>query len=308
MPAEPDLSGTHVGWSLARLIQELKIVAFGRPPYVHRWHPRWTDYRVLLDTMHTLLLPQAGTLLVVDQNTVYLRSWISRLTADAQVLQTQELLDLGREDYSILLKRFQGSVVIVNENELRLCADLIERVLPLLAEGGFLMLAVLNGRAMAIHDGFAGNFAYWSTQFVNVHECVSSAKFVPATLLRATVLRWLIRCDKFVGDYPVLAPLLALPVGLLMLMSYAANRSTRESGSGLARTEVYSSVFMVFRALGWSRLPKFEKEKAGHWTRKQIDRQRAEPQLRAAPQVKNGPATDRAEVRRSSAPGESRCE
>jgi hypothetical protein len=283
--AESDRSGTHVGWSLPRLIQELKIGVFGRPPFVHRWHPRWPDFRVLLDTLHTLSSPAAGTLLAVGQDTVYLRSWISELTDDARVLQTNELLDFGREDYSILLKRFRGSIVFVNESELHLCANLIERVLPLLTEGGFLMLAIINGRAIAIRDSFAESFAFWSTQFVNVQGCVSSAEFVPVTLSHASVMRWFTKSNKFVVDYPVLAPLLALPVALLTLASYVANRSTKGTRSGSAPSGIYSSVFMVFRPVGWTRLPEFAKKEAGYWERKQISRSRAEPKVRAAPRV-----------------------
>jgi hypothetical protein len=268
--AESDLVGTHVGWSLVRLIQELRILVFGRPPNVQPWHPRWPDYRVFLHNMQTLLSREAGTFLVVGKNTVYLRSWIARLTPDAQILQTQELRELGRKDYLILRKKFQGSIVFVSEDELRLCADLIERVLPLLVDGGYLMLAIVNSRAMAIGDSFAGDFAYWSTQLVSVHGSLSSAEFVPASFARSTVLRWLIGLDKFISDYPVLVPVLALPVGLLTLASYLANRSTKESPSASARSGVYSSVFMVFRALGWSRLPEFAEEKeAGYWARKQ---------------------------------------
>jgi hypothetical protein len=231
------------------------------------------------------LSPEGGSLLVVGQNTVYLRTWISQLSANAEILQTRELLDLKRRDYSILLKRFSGSVVFVNENELHLCSDLIERVLPLLAEGGFLMLAIINGRSVAIHDSFAENFAYWSTQFVNIHGCVSSAEFVPVTRSQANVLQWLGKSSKLVTEYPILAPVLALPVGLLTLASYAANWATKETRLGSEGSGTYSSVFTVFRPVGWSRLPEFEKDVAGYWERKQINRLRAEPKVLAAPQV-----------------------
>jgi hypothetical protein len=285
MEARPDLYWMHLGWSLPQLIQELRVLVFGRPPYVRRWHPRWPDYRMLLDTLQTLLSPGAGTLLVVGQNTVYLRGWISQLSADAKIFQTRELLDLKRRDYSILLKRFPGSVVLVNENELHICSDLIERILPLIAEGGFLMLAIINGRSVAIHDSFAENFAYWSTQFVNIHGCVSSAEFVPVTRSQATVLHWLGKSSKLITEYPILAPLLALPVGFLTLASYAANWATKENGAGSERSGIYSSVFTVFRPVGWSRLPEFEKEVAGYWERKQINRLRAKPKVFVAPQV-----------------------
>lgn len=285
MVAAVDTSLGHVDWSLPRLIQEVRVRVFGRPPYVSRWHPRWPDYRVLLDTLQTQLSPAAETLLLVGQNTVHLRSWISQLTPNVEIRQTRALLDLKRRDYSILLKRFQGSIVFVNEDELQLCSDLIERVLPLLAEGGFLMLAVINGRAVAIHDSFAANFAYWSSQFVNIQGCASFTEFVPVTHSRAAVLQWLGKLSKVVTDYPILVPLLVLPVGLLTLASYAANWATKETRAGSARSKIYSSVFTVFRPVGWPRLPDFEEEKTGYWARKQTNRLRAAPEEFATPQV-----------------------
>jgi hypothetical protein len=273
----------HAGLSLPHLIQKLKILVFGRPPYVRRWHPRWPDYRTLLDTLKGLLSPQAGTLLTVGQNTVYLKGWISQLTTDMRILQTNELLDLKRDDYLALLKKFPGAVVFVNENEVRLCPQLIERVLPLLTEGGFLMLAIINGRADAIRDSFAENFAFWSTQFVNIHGCTSSAEFVPVSHWHAVLLRWFAMLSKWVANYPVLAPLLALPAAFLTLASYFANRSASNGESGT--TGIYSSIFMVFRPAGWSRLPQFEQEGNGYWERKQGQRHRAEPRMHAAPRV-----------------------
>jgi hypothetical protein len=279
--AEPAVE--HAGWSLPRLIQQIKNFVFGRPPYVRRWHPRWPDYRALLDTLHTLMSTQTGALLAVGQNTVYLKTWISQLAADARILQTNELLDLERDDYLALLKKFPGAVVFVNESELRLCSALIEQVLPLLAEGGFLMLAIINGRADAIRDSFAENFAFWSTQFVNIHGCTSSAEFIPVSPWHAVVLRSFAKLSRFVANYPVLAPLLALPAAFLTLASYVANRSAGDGES--ATTGIYSSIFMVFRPVGWSRLPPLKQERAGYWERKQARRPPAEPKMRAAPRL-----------------------
>jgi hypothetical protein len=108
---------------------------------------------------------------------------------------------------------------------------------------------------------------------------------VTVTGSQATVLHWLGKSSKLVTEYPILAPLLALPVGFLTLASYAANWATKETGAGSEHSGTYSSVFTVFRPVGWSRLPEFEKEVAGYWERKQINRLRAEPKVFVAPQV-----------------------
>ncbi len=170
-PGAAPQSWTNPGWSLTRIIQELRVLVFGRPPYVHPWHPRWPDYRMLQDRLQKLLSATPGTPMIVGQNILYLKGWISQFAADAKILQTPDLLNLDRRNIATLLKKFQGSVVVVTENEIQLCRDLIDRLFPLLKDDGFLMLAVINGRANAMNDGFAADFAYWSSQFLNVQGC-----------------------------------------------------------------------------------------------------------------------------------------
>jgi hypothetical protein len=65
-----------------------------------------------------------------------------------------------------------------------------------------------------------------------------------------------------------------LPVGLLMLASYAANSATGKTNSDVAGAAGYSSVFITFRPAGWSRLPQFEEEDGGYWARRRGDRQK----------------------------------
>ena len=267
-------------WTLSRIIRELRVLLFGRPPYVCPWHPRWPDYRVLLGRLQTLLSQTPGTLLIVGQNTVYLKGWVAKLTRDVRVVQTSELLDLGRRQYTALVKSFQGAFILIGENELELCGELVERLLPLVADDGFLIFAVINGRADERHDRFASEFAYWSTPFLD--GSIASAEFVPITWLRAAGLRWLLKFDKLLGTYPALAPVLAPPVVLAALATYVANLAATGTHKRSLRATGYSSVITVFRTAGPTRLPKFKKEEAGYWARKEA-RRRAERQRMSLP-------------------------
>jgi hypothetical protein len=262
------------GWSVERVIQELRILVFGRPPYVHPWHPRWPDYRVLQDRLQKLLSGSPGRAMVVGQNVLFLKEWISRFADDVKLFQTADLLQLDRGQHLAQLKSFHGAVVLLADRELHLCQDLIQRIFPLLADDGFLLLAVINGRANALQEGFAANFAYWSSSLLNVQECISSTELVPVTPARAAMLRWLVKLNGVISHNPFLAPFLALPVGLLMLASYAANSATGKTNSDVAGAAGYSSVFITFRPAGWSRLPQFEEEDGGYWARRRGDRQK----------------------------------
>jgi hypothetical protein len=65
--------------------------------------------------------------------------------------------------------------------------------------------------------------------------------------------------------------LLAVPIGLLALLSYAVNRVAAKTHLSSAGADTYSSAFMVFWPAGWSRLPTFEREDTGFWARNRAD-------------------------------------
>ena len=270
IPAREMPADIRPPWSLSRALQDLRIRVFGRPPYVRPWHPRWPDYRLLLDRLQVLLAGAPGTLLTVGRNTVYLKSWVSGLTQDVKVMQTSELLDLGRRPYTALVKKFSAAFVLISEGELRMCGEVIARLLPLVADDGFAMLAVINSRADETNDHFAKEFAYYSSPLLDISGTITSAQFVPISWLRAAALRWLLKCDRLLSRYPVLAPLLAAPVTVAAQVTYFANRSTTDTHAHAQRYTGYSGVFTEFRPSGLARLPNFKKEEAGYWARKQL--------------------------------------
>jgi hypothetical protein len=262
-------AGAHSAWSVSRLIWELRVLIFGQPPFVRPWHPRWPDYRVLVEELKSMLSAAPGTLLIVGSNPVYLRGWLSQIASDTRVLQTRELMDLARETYLARRKRFRSAIVLIKESELGLCAKLIERVMPLLADDGLLLLSVINGHADASGDAFSGDFAYGSDQFLDIQSTIASNHLVPVTRSRAMALGWLIRLNNLVLGRPWLAPLLAAPVALLALASYAANLAAARRPLGAATA--YSSAAIVFRARGWSRLPEFEPDELSAWARPAVE-------------------------------------
>jgi hypothetical protein len=259
-------------WTLSRTLQDLRIRLFGRPPYVRPWHPRCPDYRLLLERLQALLADSPGTLLAVGRNTVYLKGWASGLTPDVKVMQTSELLDLQRRPYTALVKKFPAAFALIGEGELPRCAELIARLLPLVADGGFAMLAVINNRADATNDHFSREFAYRSSALLNVPGVIVSARFVPITWLRAAALRWLLKLDRLLSAHPILAPLLAGLVAVAALATYVANRTATETHARAQRYNGYSGVLVEFRPRGPAQLPKFRTDDDGYWARRRVQR------------------------------------
>jgi len=264
----------HLAWSLPGLIQDLKGLVFGRPPHVRPWHPGWPDYKMLVDRLRSLLSQKPGPLLIVAQGLTAAKSLVSQIAPDVETVQIAELLDLDRREYLAMANKFRGCVILVNESEYRHCPELIERLLPLITDEGFLMLTAINVQAGTLYGEFAADFTFWAAQLNDFQGAVSSAHFIPVTPARALVLHSLLTLNKTVTDHPVWLPLLALPIGFLMLASYVANWRSLIVRSQATDLRAYSSLFMVLSPTGWSRLPEFT-EKRGHWELRETERRLA---------------------------------
>jgi len=264
-----------IGYSLATLIAKLRILAFGRAPDVRAWHPRWPDYRVIVAGLDGLLAhhgndstlgKRKGTLAVIGHAPELLRPVIAGVGRDARFFQINRFLDLRRSQYMPLMGQFSGVLLLLDESALRDIGSIIARVLPLLVPDGVVLLVAVNGRTDRMQPGFAADFALHGAQLFGPHCRVEDPRFVRAGWLRVAVLRALRRIDVLVRHYPLHAVLLALPVGLLMLAGYAANRLTRSSTT-LPDETMISSVSLVLRpARDWGRVPPFGHDPTSWWS------------------------------------------
>jgi hypothetical protein len=259
---------THLGYSLAALIQKLRVLIFGRPPDVRIWHPRWADYRPIAAELRTLLLQQAGPLAVIAHAPERLQPWIPHSTGNVRFLQTGRFLGLPRSQYASLVGKFSGVLLLLAENELHDIRYRLERVMPLLAPGGFLLVAAINGRADRMQSEFATDFALYSSQFL-IPECrVEHATFVRIGWGRIAILSTLRWIDTAIQRYPLHAVLFALPVGLLMLASGAANLLTRSTRIAPGERSLISSVSLLLRPTSkQARMPIFVSDPTGYWAK-----------------------------------------
>ena len=247
--AAPDADASPdgpIGYSLAALIAQLRILVFGRPPDVRAWHPRWPDYRGIVAALPGLIAQGEGTLAVIGHAPELLRPAVARHTGNARFLQIDRFLDLRRSQYTPLIGQFSGVLLFLDQSELAAIGAIIDRVLPLLVPGGAVLLVAVNGRTDRMQDSFATDFALHAAQLLGPRCRVEDPRFVRAGWLRVAVLRALRRLDVVVRHYPLHAILLALPVGLLMLAGFLANLLTRSSRT-LPDDTMISSVSLLLR-------------------------------------------------------------
>ena len=273
--AEPDADASPdgpIGYSLAALIAQLRILVFGRPPDVRAWHPRWPDYRGIVAALPGLIAQGEGTLAVIGHAPELLRPAVARHTGNARFLQIDRFLDLRRSQYTPLIGQFSGVLLFLDQSELAAIGAIIDRVLPLLVPGGAVLLVAVNGRTDRMQDSFATDFALHAAQLLGPRCRVEDPRFVRAGWLRVAVLRALRRLDVVVRHYPLHAILLALPVGLLMLAGFLANLLTRRSRT-LPDDTMISSVSLVLRPAREGRdVPPFGHDPASWWGKERAER------------------------------------
>ena len=236
------------------------------------WHPRWPDYRGIIEALPGLLARGEGTLAVIGHAPELLRPAVARHTGNARFLQINRFLDLRRSQYAPLVGQFSGVLLFLDESELAAIGPIIDRVLPLLVPDGAVLLVAVNGRTDRMQGSFATDFALHAAQLLGPRCRVENPRFVRAGWLRVAVLRALRRLDVLVRHYPLHAVLLALPVGLLMLAGYAANLLTRSSRT-LPDDAMISSVSLVLRpARDGADVPPFGHDPASWWGRARAER------------------------------------
>ena len=264
-----------IGYSLAALIAQLRILVFGRPPDVRAWHPRWPDYRGIIAALPGLLAQDGSagndlgkperTLAVIGHAPELLRPAVVRHTGNARFLQINRFLDLRRSRYSPLVGQFSGVLLFLDESELAAIGSIIDRVLPLLVPDGAVLLVAVNGRTERMQQSFATDFALHAAQLFGPRCRVENPCFVRAGWLRGAVLRALRRLDGVVRHYPLHAILLAPAVGALMLTAWMANVLTRSSRT-LPEDTMISSVSLILRpARDGADVPPFGHDPGNWW-------------------------------------------
>jgi hypothetical protein len=240
---------------------------------VRIWHPRWPDYRTIGGDLRALFAETDQPLAVIGHAPHLLRPWVSRFTRNARFLQTNRFLDLRRSQYTPLVGKFSGVLLFLDEGELSGIGHVLGRVLPLLAQDGFVLVVAINGRADRMQGGFGIDFALFSSQFFGPQCNVENARFVRASWARVAILGALRRIDTLVQRYPIHAILLALPVGLLMLTAAAVNLLTRTTQAYQGEAPMISSVSLVLRpAREWARMPLFLYDPTSWWSKPRPDR------------------------------------
>jgi hypothetical protein len=244
---------TNESWRsrIITFVHRCRLWAFGRPPQVHPWHPRWPDYQILQSVLRDFLAGHEGHILILSTVPTLFADWLGDLARKTTSWHIKRLLDVRRAEYVPLMRQFDGCLLFLDVDELDLGRLLIERIRPLLTDDGFLLVHAANGRTARVDDYFNTAVAYHADRFLSLSTWIASVQFITATQLRLSVMKELRRLNETILRQPLASlPLTLVAVPFLAGVSIACNLAALLRGMNVSRHKLYSSICMVLRPSG----------------------------------------------------------
>jgi len=236
------------------LVERLRDICFGRVPSVKPWHPLWPDYQAAEELLHEHLADTPGRLLLISPSPVNYTKWASERSESMTNLQVRKLLTIGVKEYMPLVGSFDVCLLMLSEFEMEWVSDLIERIRPLLAAGGHLIVFATCGRALANGPRFCGQLTRYSGRFLDRTMPLEQTYFIAAGRLRSVMAEALVRLYAGMIMLPLLYyPIAALFSPLLVLGSLLGNVRSKRPRVTPPKWGTCTSAIMVLKALTASR-------------------------------------------------------
>ncbi len=235
-------------WFSDWLMEKAQFAVFSHPPYVRLWHPRWADYRAILNKLEPLLRdPRQRLIMLSDAPTVFTASLAD---GGRRVVRFRRgpFLDKPAAFYRTLERQFDICLAELSEADMAEADELIDRVAPLVKVGGQILLVVYNQRWKAKED-FSASIGFHASRFMRPSGTPEEIHFVPATRFRMTVMRSIVRIGKLVRSKPWIGiPALLTSGPVFGICMAVANVATFGKTKGkLGARQLATSVLLAFR-------------------------------------------------------------
>jgi len=224
----PEVPNRLTNW----LLWHSKFALMGRPPHVLPWHPAWPDYRVVFKEIDSFYKdPNQRMLLMSNEPTAF-----SVALADSgertRRLRCRPFLKTSPERYARLRGMFDLCLLEVNETDMEDGGELTDRIVPLLKNGGRIIIFVLNRREVGDQRNFGLFVTFQSARFVRASAIPTEIHFVPSNAARRWGRGGMSRLRRLMNKGVWLtAPLTAVGAGFFLLCSFVGNldawRATR---------------------------------------------------------------------------------
>jgi hypothetical protein len=240
------LSAASQGSRLSRLLFRGRTAFFGTPPDVQPWHPRWPDYRPILEALRRTISPNSE-LLIVTHNLMDFAPWLASCPYKGTTLEIGRLLHLSRRQYMPLVGKFDCCLVLLREADLKLSDQLLKRIGPLLNIRGHALISTSNDQSIDPRN-FTESYTYHVGRLINLNLSLKEIHYVPSSRLRGYLQRVMARLARDADSRAVYVfPFFIFAVGATTILSYLLNLLSARTFSE-PKDKACSSVLMVLNS------------------------------------------------------------
>jgi 2-polyprenyl-3-methyl-5-hydroxy-6-metoxy-1,4-benzoquinol methylase len=218
------------------LVYQAKYVLMGRPPRVLPWHPAWPDFKAVLGELAPFFADRTLRLLMLSNEPTAFSLSLADSGERVHRMRCIPFLQTPPDRFAPLHGKFDLCLLELPEADLRYGDQLVDRIAPLMKDGGQIIVSVTNRRLLVNEHRFDQNVAFHGARLITSGVLPTEVYFVPTNILRRLVrhgmfnLRLLMNRTSWFS-----APLAVVGGGLLLCLSIIANldsvRPTRRAGT-----------------------------------------------------------------------------
>lgn len=222
-------------WITQWLVHQAKFILMGRPPRVLPWHPAFPDFKAVLNELAPFFADRKLRLLMLSNEPTAFSLSLADSGERVHRVRCTPFLQTPPDRFAPLQAKFDMCLLELPEADLRYGGQLIGRIVPLMRNGGEIIVSVTNRRLLANEHRFGQNIAFHSSRLITSGVLPTEVHYVPTNIIRRLVRHGMfnLRILMSKGSW-FSVPLAVVGGGLLFCLSIIGNldslRSTRRIG------------------------------------------------------------------------------
>jgi Methyltransferase domain len=198
---DPDLDNA---WLARWIAEKVRFAFFGEPPNVRPWHPRYPDYSLVIKALAELKLGERSNLLMISDSPTIFTTTFSDGGERTIRIRSSHMLNQPYEVYEPLMARFDVCLMEIDEREFQRADELLDRIAPLMRDGGTVLVSVTNYRGGDHAREFQRTIGHHASRLLRPYTVLPAFAFVKATRARERVVRWMMQLARLGRDRPYL--------------------------------------------------------------------------------------------------------
>lgn len=221
----------------SQFIERLRWAIFGQPPRVYPWHPRWPDYKPVLDKLNAFFADRSLSVLAVSEVPTPFTVLLAEQSERFSRLETTFFLKHQAQRYKSLEGKFDYCYLELGEHDLLRIRTLLTRVAPLVKNNGKILLSMSAGGG--VNSKFARDFAAEANRMLPESTSVNEIRFVPSARFRQLINQLSTNLNSSFRHQTLIASpfvvLLALPLLVLTCLTNLFTASGTKSSLSSAK-------------------------------------------------------------------------